>query len=168
MGRLPATFAGQIIKDRIPYEMPGELVVTSAMGPVQYPDATFQNTQSKVFEAHRMIPRCIAVDANGVAVEGDVQPPQELMLMLVRAAIQDLGLTQPFTKAPTRLLALTKGSSELTWEFADPHYLPNNALLQVTLSGLTFPAGWAGDGIAGILVTIVFEGFVLVLGPPQA
>ena len=166
MGRLPATFGGLAIKERIPYELSGELNVTSAMQPLPYPSATFQNTQAKVFEGHRLIPRCIALDADGVAV--DDQPDQELMLLTVRAAITDLGLTQPFTKRATLLGNLTKGTAEQTWEWADPHYLPNNAQIEISLDTLTFPAGWAGDGIVALKVCIVIEGFVLVLAPPQA
>lgn len=168
MGRLPATWGNQNIQGRIPYDMPGEITISSAQTGLQYPDATFQNTQNKVFEIHRIIPRVYSLDGNvmfwdvDATTGGTANPPQELLAALVRATIEDLGLNTKLTKSPTLLDTMVKGSSERTWELADPHYLPNNAQIVIILDALTFPASFEGLGIDGLRVCITLQGFMLV------
>jgi hypothetical protein len=163
MGRLPATWASRVITDRIPYELSGEITMTSAQTGLQYPDATFMNTVDKPFEVHRMKP-VIVGQLNGTMFSP--QPDQEEMLSLVRARITDLGLNQEITKNPTLLSLLVKGSSERTWEFADPHYLTRSNLLQIVLDALAFPASFA-DEVNQLKVCIAFQGFLLVVAPPS-
>lgn len=168
MGRLPSTFENRVIQDRIPYQMPGEFVLTSGNALTQFPDATFQNTQNKPFEIHRMIPRVIPQLTDVVAFDQEAlggQPSQTVLAQLVRLHVTDLGLNQLLTKAPTLIEALVKGSSERTWEWASPHTIPNNAQLLVELQALTFPAGF--DSVINQLrVAVTFQGFLLVVGPP--
>jgi hypothetical protein len=169
MGRLPSTWGGKIIQERVPYDMPGEITIAASQTGLQYPDATFQNTQNKPFEIHRVIPRVYALDGTVLWFDPTaVQVPSpDFLASLVRVNIEDLGLNQKLTKAPTLIDTLTKGSSERTWEFADPHYLPNNAQLQVVLDCLAFPTGFDAD-IDGLRVCITLQGFMLVVGPPVA
>ena len=161
MGRLPASFANKVIQSRVPYELSGELVVATT-SPVQFPEATFLNSVDKPFEIHRMIPRVYALDAAGLLV--DEQPDQELLAGLVRLRITDLGLDQVMTKNPTLIGILTKGSSERTWEWAEPHTLVRSNQMQVVVELLAFPAGFAEE-ILSLKVAIAFEGFLLVLAP---
>lgn len=161
MGRLPATWAGRQIMSRWPYEVNGELIITSAQTGQQFPEATFQNGQDKPFEIHRMIPRVYSLDTESVLLT--TQSDQELLLGLVRARLTDLGREQAMTKNPTLLGTLLKGSSERTWEFADPMYLIRSEQIQVVLDALTFPAI---SGLAKLRVAITFEGFVCVVAPP--
>lgn len=163
MGRLPSTFEGRQILQRIPYTLAGEFTMTTLLQNQQYPDATFQNNVNKPFEIHRMIPRIYAFSDGAMVV---TQPDQELLLGLIRARISDLGLDQLITKSATILGTLLKGSSERTWEWAEPHYLPNNAQLQVVLDALAFPT--FNPVATQLRVCITFEGFLLVLGTPVA
>lgn len=165
MGRLPSTYAGKEIQRRFPYTMTGEIVMTSGQTGLQYPDATFQNTINKPFEVHRMIPRVYA-QLNGAIVSPANMPSQEYLLGMIRTKIIDLGQNQDINKTPTRLDAMVKGSSERTWEWADPHYLPNNTQLQITNDALVFP--FASDTINQLNVVLTFEGFLVVVGPPIA
>lgn len=161
MGRLPAQWAGKTITARWPYEITGELSLTSGQPARQYPDATFQNGVDKPFEIHRMIPRVYALDDAGVLLP--TQPDQELLLGLVRANIVDLGREQLITKTPTLLGAIVKGSAERTWEFAEPMYLVRSEQLQVTVSALVFPAV---ANLNSLVVAMCFEGFLCVVAPP--
>lgn len=162
MGRLPSTWAGRIIQSRWPYEISGELLLTTGLTGTQYPDATFQNGQDKPFEMHRMIPRIYALDAQNVLLT--TQPDQELLLGLVRTRITDLGREQLITKNPTILGALLKGSSERTWEFAEPMYIIRSEQIQIVLDALTFPAI---SNLDKLRVVITFEGFVCIVAPPS-
>lgn len=173
MGRLPSQWGGKDIQGRVPYDMPGEITLASLDKGIQFPDATFQNTQNKVFEIHRIIPRVYALDGNVMFWENDAttggtpNPPQDFLSALVRATIEDLGLNQKITKSPTLIDTLVKGTSERTWELADPHYLPNNAQIVITLDALAFPASFEGLGIDGLRVCFTLQGFLLVgVGAP--
>lgn len=167
MGRLPATWAERVIMDRVPYEMSGELVLPTSDGTttgVQFPDATFLNSVDKPFEIHRMIPRVIGLGTTNIVFSP--QPDQEELASLVRLRMTDLGLDQVLTKNPTLISLLTKGSSERTWEFADPHYLTRSNLIQIVCDMLTLPADYASD-ITKLRVAISFQGFLLVVAPPS-
>lgn len=167
MGRLPATWAERVIMDRVPYEMSGELILPSADGSttgVQFPDATFMNSVDKPFEIHRMIPRIIGLGATNITFSP--QPDQEELASLVRLRMTDLGLDQVLTKNATLVSLLTKGSSERTWEFADPHYLTRSNLIQIVCDMLTLPAVY-DDDITKLRISIAFQGFLLVVAPPS-
>lgn len=110
MGRLPATFGDQPIKDRFPYAMPGELIVTGGVSGIQFQDALFNNGVDKPFECHRMIPRVYALDDSNILLPE--QPAQELLLGLVKINLEITNLDQRLTKASACLDTLTKGSSE--------------------------------------------------------
>lgn len=167
MGRLPATWAERVILDRVPYEMSGELILPTADSSttgVQFPDATFLNSVDKPFEVHRMIPRVMGLGATNLLFSP--QPEQEELASLVRIRMTDLGLDQVLTKNATLISLLTKGSSERTWEFADPHYLTRSNLIQVVCDMLTLPAAY-GANITKLRVGISLQGFLLVVAPPS-
>lgn len=162
MGRLPATFAQRTITMRQPWGMYGELIVTSAQTGRPFPEATFLNSTDKPFEIHRMIPRITALDNTGVALTP--QPDLQDLLALVKISINDLGKNTPLQKSPTRLRSLTKGTSEVTWEFADPYYLIRTEQFQVVIDADTFPAI---ANLNSLRIEIEFEGFFVVIAPPS-
>lgn len=163
MGRLPSHWAQKLITMRVPYEMDGELSLTTALAGQQFPDSTFANNIDKPFEIHRMIPRITALDASGIALSP--QPDQDLLQSLVRLTITDLGKNTPLTKSPTLMKLFTKGSSERTWEWAEPYYLIRGEQFQIIADALTFPANAAISNFVSVRVEISFQGFLLVVGP---
>jgi hypothetical protein len=162
MGRLPAQWAGRLITSRWPYEISAELTLTTGQTGQQYPDSSFQNGVDKPFEIHRLIPRLYMLDSSNVLLPE--QPDQSLLAGLVRATIVDLGREQLITKTPTLLDVLTKGSSERTWEWADPMYIIRSEQLQVTLDALTFPTI---SNAAKIKVALCFQGYLCIVAPPS-
>jgi hypothetical protein len=162
MGRLPATWANRVIIGRTPYEFSGELALASLTAPQQFPDATFLNGVDRPFEIHRMIPRLYALDSNSVLLP--TQSDQELLAGLIRMSLQDLSLDLMLTKRSTLIGTLTKGSSERTWEWADPHTIERSNQLIVTVESVTYPAI---ESLSTIRVAITFEGFLLTLAPPS-
>jgi hypothetical protein len=161
MGRLPAVWADRPILDRYPYEFPGEIQLVSSQPAIQFPQAVYQNGIDKPFEVHRMIPRVMAYDSEDMLLL--VQPDQEYLQALIKIEILDVGLDTMLTKAPTRLNALTKGSSERTWEWTDPHYLVRSNGFTVTAQAEAFDTG----EIDHLVLTIVFEGFMCIVAPPS-
>ena len=162
MGRLPDSWAGRKITMRIPYEMAGELSLTTLQAGVQFPDATFLHNVDKPFEVHRVKPFITALDAGSLPVAS--QPAQQTLLALVRARVADLGKNELMTKAPTLLALLTKGDAEQTWEWAEPYTIVRSESFQVVLDALSL-ANFAGAGITRLSVGIAFQGFLLVVAP---
>jgi hypothetical protein len=159
---------------RIPYIMAGELIMTSGASGTQYPDAVFTNNVDMPFEAHRMKPNVTALDAANVAVPN--QPSQDLLQNLVRARVNDFGKNVIMAKNPTLLSLFTKGSSERTWEWAEPYYIVRSEGFQVVLDTLTFPPIWDGAQIVtaapttpiiSLRVEWMFQGFLCVVAAPS-
>lgn len=163
MGRLPAMWAGMQIKSRWPYTIGAELTLTANQTGIQFPEASFQNGVDKPFEIHRMIPRVYALDESGILLP--TQPDQSTLQGLVRARITDLGREQLITKNPTLLDTLVKGSSERTWEFADPMYIIRSEQIQVVLDTLSIPV-FAPDPATSLRIAIDFQGYLCIVEPP--
>lgn len=167
MGRLASRYADLDIQARFPYEMPSELTLAASVSGRPFNSEDLLNTVDKVFEVHRMIPRIYALDVNGLLVAQ--QPDMELLMGLVLFNMVLQGFNQQVTKAPTRVGALVKGSSERTWEYAEPFYLPNGRGVQLFATTTAFPTAGTGfpAAVTQLLITAVLEGFQLQLAPPR-
>jgi len=142
--------------------------MSSAQTGQVFPDATFNHNIDMPFEVHRMIPRVtlMADGVFGVQLAPIDQPKIESLLALVKGKFDRIGGTITFTKASTLLRSLTKGVSELTWEWAEPDTIVRQEGYTVTLDTLTFPTFIAGV-TQTLKVEICFEGFLLQLGAPS-
>ena len=160
MGRLPAKFAGRDITFRVPFTMPGELVVAAGNIGVQFPEATFLHNSDKPFEIHRVIPRVTGLDAQQVVVSPLVDP--NLLQRLTRIRIFDFSKNENLTKNAQLLDTLTKGTSEQTWEWAEPYVLVRSEGFQVTIDNV------ATAGVAPFTrIELTFQGFLIVVAPPS-
>lgn len=162
MGRLASRYADLDIQGRIPYTMDSELTLAASSNGIPFNDSDFLNTQDKVFEVHRLIPRVWALDANSLLLSS--QPADKVLNGLVIADIRLQGFNTQVNKSPTRLDTLLKGTSELTWEFAEPFFLPNGRGVQVFITTTAFPAGVA---FTQLLIAFTWEGFLLIQAPGQ-
>lgn len=162
MGRLPDTFAGQKITARFPYNMPAELVIGFSQNGVTFPDVVFTNQVDKPFEIHRLLPRVAALNADQLLITP--QPDQDLLAALVRLDVLDFRTDQKFTKAPTLIRDLTKGSSERTWELAEPYTLPNSGGFQVAVTTLASPPAF---GVTSLKVELNWQGFLIQIAAPS-
>jgi hypothetical protein len=162
MGRLPDSWAGRKITMRIPYEMAGEVPMTTAQVGQQFPDATFLHNVDKPFEIHRCKPFCIALDTNGDVL--DNQPDQVVLQSLLRVRISDLGKNELMTKAPTALPLLTKGTAEQTWEWAEPYTIVRAESFQIVVDALAFTNF---SDLVTLRLAWMFQGFLIVVAPPS-
>ena len=163
MGRLAESFAGRKVSMRIPWVMAGEITLAGSTSGQQYPDATFNHNIDKPGEFHRMIPRITGVDANGAVVA--TQPDQQILQSLVRIRIVDFSKNENFTKSSTLLKLFTKGTSEQTWEFAEPYYLVRGEGLQILVDTQAIPV--FNPVIAQLRIELCFQGFLVVVAPPS-
>lgn len=164
MGRLPDQFAGRVITYREPFSMEGVKTITSGQNGQQYAPGVFTHASDKPFEVHRMIPRIFGLTSQNVLADCDDQCTLDYYLGLVKVRINDVGKTMEFQASSVYLASLVKGSSENTWEFAQPFYMAKGELLNISLDADTFPAGFT-DVIASLRVHLTFEGFQLIVAP---
>lgn len=163
MGRLPDSFAGRKITFRVPFTIPGELILAGSVSGQQFPDATFLHNMDKPFEIHRMIPRITGLDTNGVVVV--TQPDQQTLQSLVRLRIIDFSKNEQLTKASTLMKLFTKGTSEQTWEWAEPYTLVRSEGLQVLVDTQAIPA--FSPTVTSLRIELAFQGFLIVVAPPS-
>jgi hypothetical protein len=153
--------------------MEGELIIAGSQSGVQFPDATYTNNVDMPFECHRMIPRVTGLDSTN-----NVQPVQmsdSVLLQLIRLQIADFGKNVNLLKSPALIDSLVKGTSERTWEWADPYYLVRSEGFQVVANsqavpvwdGGQIPAAPPANALANFRVTVTFEGFLLQIAPPS-
>jgi len=173
MGRLQAEWADRLITARFPHHMEGELILPSESPSTQMNDGLFTHNVDMPFEVHRMIPRVTGLDAVGAPLAN--QPSQDLLFSLVRARVENGGKSLLLTKAPALLSTFTKGSSERTWEWAEPLVLTRSESFSITLNTLALPI-WDGGQIptdppttplTSLRVEIAFQGFLLAVAPPS-
>ncbi len=162
MGRLPDSWAGRKITMRIPYEMPGELPLTTGQTGQQFPDATFLHNVDKPFEIHRVKPFVIALDTNGDVLAD--QPDQQVLQSLLRVRISDLGKNELMTKSPISVALIPKGTSEQTWEWAEPYTITRSESFQVVADALAYTNF---EGLVTLRLCWKFEGFLIVVAPPS-
>lgn len=162
MGRLAVRYADLTIQDMFPYNMKTQLTLAPSVSGQFFPSADLLNTQSLPFAVHRMIPRVIALDSNALPMS--TQPDQELLMSLVELRMELQGLNQNMTKTPVSIDNLIKGSSERTWEFAEPFVLPNSYGLLVAADTAALPAGVS---YTQLKIKLNFQGFLLQVAPPS-
>ena len=165
MGRLPDKFAGKVIRARFPYEWPGEMTIGFQVSGQVFQDVLFTNQAVYPFEIHRIIPRVYGLDDTGLLFSP--QPPESTAMALVRLDILDLHLDMKLTKAATLIDTMVKGTSERTWEFAEPYTMPNSAGFQVSATTLASPTAAPFDDIVSLRLCVTFQGFQLQIVAPS-
>lgn len=165
MGRLPSQFAGRNITFRVPYQMAGELTLGFSSSGTQYPDAVFSHQIDKPFEIHRVIPRITALDGSGLVLA--TQPTQDTLTELVRLFIFDFSKNEAMMKSPTLVSLITKGSSERTWEWAEPYTIVRSEGFQVRVDTLAIPNPNFNPAVTSLRMELSFQGFLLVVAPPS-
>lgn len=165
MGRLPDSFAGRKITFRVPYNMPGELTVDFNTPGTQFPEATFSHQIDLPFEIHRVIPRITGLDAAGLVLAE--QPSQDILAALVRLLFVDFAKNQQMMKSAQLISLLTKGSSERTWEWAEPYTIVKAEGFQVRVDTLAAPNPQFDPEVDSLRIELNFQGFLLVVAPPS-
>jgi hypothetical protein len=169
-GIVPGTFADQVIKFRIPYSMPGELVVDASSTAIQFNEATFLHVIDKPFEVHAMHVELTAIDEDGLIPEN--QP--RTLDRLVRLRIEDTAKNERLTKSP-HLVSTIRNFETHLWSWEVPYTFDKQEGFTVavdtdvlpTLSGMD-PAACAECVlvvITQVRVEVAFQGFLIVIRP---
>jgi hypothetical protein len=172
MGRLPAEFAGKPITFRIPYSMPGELLVASNTQGNQFPDATFLHNVDKPFEIHRVLVRLTGFDNQATPVMIPAQPAN--LAKLVRLRLSDTSKNETLTKAAHLVDTLLSNNTE-TWEWEDPYTLVRSEGFSVQVDAQALGTVCSPDNdcnlaqvtVGNVRVELAFQGYLIVIAPPS-
>lgn len=165
MGRLAQTFANLQIMDMFPYTAKTQLTLDEDISGRQFPNADWLNTQDKPFAVHRLIPRIIALDSDGLVLA--TQPDIETREALVQLGLLLQGFNQPMTKDATAIEVgnlLGGTTSERYWRFEEPFVIPNSYGVIATATTLPFPAGVT---YTQLQITLTLQGFLLQVAAPN-
>ena len=177
MGRLPILYAGKPIIDRIPYQMDGKAILEENASLVSFDPAQYEHTVDKPFEIHRVLVRVIAMGfdesidpVNNIPLEPQPTISEEMVQVLIEFISQS---GQKLTKELTRPSVLVKNNTRV-WEWDEPLTMARTDILGVTASSdsLIF---WEfstnvqdyTESIVAIQIEVAFQGFIVVVGPPQ-
>jgi hypothetical protein len=167
---IPEYFAGQPIKYRFPYTMPGELVVPANASGVQFPANAFLHNVDKPFEIWRMLVHITAFDSQSPSQMMEVQP--QTLRDRIRLSIQDLSKNQAITKNPQLVSDLLK-ENEKTWEWEVPYTIVRQEGMLIAVDSQDLPSVCASDPddacvplstqVGSVRIEIAFQGFLLYL-----
>lgn len=169
MGRLSTMYDGRVITTRVPFVMEGfvdlplvaDPAVETAVSPTEFNENFFRFNVDKPFEIHRMIPRIVqGVVTAGAFVMSTTIPNQETALAGTKLRLNERSRNEALTSGFVPILNMVKGTSEFTWEWADPMVL-------VRGQGFKAAALYFSNVIsaAGVRLQLSFQGFLLVLAP---
>jgi hypothetical protein len=166
---VPETFADQLIKFRIPYVMPGELVTDPNSTAVQFNEATFLHTIDKPFEVHMM-----HVELTGLDAEDNIPDLQPLSLdRLVRLRIEDTAKNEKISKSPT-LVSIIRDALNHLWKWEVPYTFTRQEGFTIGVDTAALPTICVPSAedctseplvIAKVRTEISFQGYLVVLRP---
>lgn len=177
-GLIPTDWADQIIKFRIPYSMPGELVVEADATAEQFNEATFLNTIDKPFEIHRMHVALTGINV----VEADViilEPQPTTLDRRVRLRLEDTAKNQVLFKSPHLVSTLQK-LNEQTWEWEVPYTIGKQEGFTLSVDTDVLPSICQIDtsdatcetsevvAVNRVRVEVAFQGYLIVLRPADS
>lgn len=173
-GLTPTVFADQLIKFRIPYSMPGELLQLASQPGVMFPEDVFRHAIDKPFEIWRAIVRLTALDNSTPPLVFEPQPTT--LEKRVRLRFRDTAKNESMMAAPHLVDTLITGD-EGTWEWEVPYTLVRSEGFEVQVDTAVFTTfcildNFNANNCAAALATmtnmrieITFEGYLLVLQP---
>ena len=174
--RLPSHFSGRPIAFRVPYTMPGELVVLNNTAGIPFAEASFLHNVDKPFEIHRMMVRLTpftnatppVVISPTTIMQQQQAPISEVLEEYIRLRIRDTSKNENLTKNQTLAALLAPGTR--AWEWEDPYTLVRSEGFEITIDNLaptTFVMQADTDETVGsIRVELAFQGYLIVIAPP--
>jgi hypothetical protein len=155
--KLPTHFAGKRIKFRVPYTMPGELLVANAGQAIEFPEGTFLHATELPFEIWDIVPHATQVDANGIPLA----PPAPGIDKFWRLRLQDIAKNQIITKNAQLVDTLVDRNAGI-WFWRVPYTVVRAEGFQVAVDNL-LPAA---PGLR-LRAEVTFRGFLIVLEAPS-
>lgn len=173
-GHVPTDFADQLIKFRIPYTMYAELSVAPSLNGQFFPEGSFLHSLDKPLEVWRM--RAILTARNASSPPIVFEPQPATLGRRIRLSVRDLSKNEPLTSDPSMVDGLQTSNFE-TWEWDVPYTMTRQEGFVVQADAGAFPftcVNEAAEGascnsisraVATVLVSVSFQGFLVVLQP---
>lgn len=153
----PPKFAGQTIKFRVPYSMPGELVVATGGVNVAFPEGTFLQNTELPFEIHSVVLR--ATQSTLATPFVPLAAPAPGIDKFWRLRMRDLSKNQNITKNAQLAATLTENNTEV-WYWPWPYTLIRSEGFDITVDNLLVASNV-------LRAEITFRGYLIVLSPPS-
>lgn len=151
---LPAYFAGRPIYYRMPWTLPGELIVAPQGVAVAFQPAVFQNNTDKPFEIHDILFAGAQIDDNDVPI-ADPAPGIDFFW---RVRMKDLSKNEDATNAPQLVASLVERNTR-SWPQYMPYTIVRSEGFRVQVDNLIAAGG------NRIRAAVTFRGYLLTLGP---
>lgn len=155
-GVMPTHFTGRRIKFRVPYTMPGELIVPNGTAGLEFPEAAFLHNIELPFEIWDMSLHAAQLDPETGEVLADPLPDID---QFWRLRIQDVSKNQAITKN-AQLAAGLKDTNTDTWFWRYPYTIVRAEGFQVSIDNLL-----PDDPGNELRTAITFRGYLIVLSP---
>lgn len=152
--KVPTHYAGQRIKFRVPYTMPGELILNAAAAGIEFPEATFLHSIELPFEIWDMKVNAAQLDGQNVPIAAPAPGINEFW----RLRVQDVSKNQLMTKNAQLVQTLIDDDSG-TWYWRVPYTIVRAEGFQVSVDNLL--------AANALRAEITFRGFLIVLAPPS-
>jgi hypothetical protein len=153
---LPEMYDGKKIKMRLPYTMPGELVLDNGAVGIDFPDGTFLHSVDKPFEVWGM-----KLSASQLVASIPVAAPAPDINKFWRVRVVDVSKNYLMTKAAA-LVATLIDSDTGDWYWRCPYTIVRAEGFQVTVDNLLS----ANPGNQ-LRAEVEFRGFQLIIDPPS-
>lgn len=151
--KVPTHFNDRRIKYRVPYTMPGELIVAAAQIGLDFPEATFLHTIELPFEIWN-----VKLAAAQLVNNIPVAEPAPGINQFWRIRVQDVSRNQLMTKN-AQLAATLIDDDWGGWYWRVPYTVERAEGFQVTIDN-TLAAN-------ALRAAVTFRGYLLVLNPPS-
>jgi hypothetical protein len=152
----PTTFAGETIKYRFPYTMPGELVVVAGSQDIAFRSGTFTHAVDMPFEIWE-----VSLQASQSVSDDPFIPvaaPAPGIDKFWRVRVEDTSKDRTMTKQ-AQLVATIKKTNENIWTWWVPYTLVKSEFLEVSVTNL-LPTNF-------LRAEVSFHGYLIVLEPPS-
>ncbi len=153
--KVPTHYNGMKIKFRVPYTMPGELVVGNGVAGLDFPAATFLHSVELPFEVWD-----VKMAASQIVNNHPVAAPAPGINKFWRVRVQDVSKNQLLTKN-AQLVDTLLDTSDGIWYWRIPYTILRAEGFEVTVDNL-LPA--PGNDLRA---EVTFRGYELVLEPPS-
>lgn len=153
-------YNGRRIKFRVPYTMPGELIVANAGLNIPFPEGTFLHSVDKPFEIWNVKLQATQSLLGGAAF-APIAAPAPSIDKFWRVRVRDLSKNQEITKN-AQLVDTLKDSNDNVWHWGVPYTIIRAEGMEVSVDNLLAAAG--GNVLRA---EIAFRGYLLILEPPS-
>jgi hypothetical protein len=154
----PVAYDGKPIRLRVPYTMPGELILTASAVNTPFPEGTFLHSTELPFEIWGM--KLTASQSDAASPFVPVADPAPSINKFWRVRIEDRTKSQLMTKSAQLVSSLVESDETGLWQWSPrPYTIVRAEGFNVAVDNLLTTRALRAE--------VTFRGYLLVLEPPS-